>query len=273
MANLYIIISDLAIQFIIINILVGGNAAETFNIQTYGAVGDGVNDDSEAFTNAWNAACNVSSATLLVPDGTSIHTDGIDINGQSTDFRIINCKIGTGDDCVSIGNGSSNIYIEDLTCGPGHGISVGSLGKGNTQAQVSNVHVNGATLTATTNGLRIKTWQGGSGSANGIIFEKVTMDNVANPIIIDQYYCDSPTPCSNQSSAVKISNVTYNGISGTSSTPVAVRFACSTTVGCTDITLSDISLRLKSGGPAQSYCLNAQGQTSEPVDPPSCLSS
>lgn len=37
--------------------------------------------------------------------------------------------------------------------------SIGSLGKGNSEAEVSNVVVNRATLTGTTNGVRIKTWQ------------------------------------------------------------------------------------------------------------------
>jgi len=37
--------------------------------------------------------------------------------------------------------------------------SIGSLGGGNTEAEVSNVEVNRATLIGTTNGVRIKTWQ------------------------------------------------------------------------------------------------------------------
>lgn len=37
--------------------------------------------------------------------------------------------------------------------------SIGSLGKDNSEAQVSNVEVNRATLTGSTNGVRIKTWQ------------------------------------------------------------------------------------------------------------------
>ncbi|GLJ10107.1 hypothetical protein SUGI_0122270 [Cryptomeria japonica] len=115
-----------------------------------------VNSPSFHLTFTSSKSIQILSVKINAP-GTSIHTDRIDINGHSTDFRIISCNIGTGDDCVSIGSGSSNIYIEDLKCGPGHGISVGSLGKRNTQAQVSNVHVNGATLTAITSGLRIKT--------------------------------------------------------------------------------------------------------------------
>ena len=40
--------------------------------------------------------------------------------------------------------------------------------------------------------------QGGNGYVRGVRFENVRMDNVDNPIIIDQFYCDSPKSCQNQ---------------------------------------------------------------------------
>ena len=40
--------------------------------------------------------------------------------------------------------------------------------------------------------------QGGSGSANNIKFQNIEMKNVANPIIIDQNYCDQLKPCKEQ---------------------------------------------------------------------------
>ena len=41
-------------------------------------------------------------------------------------------------------------------------------------------------------------YQGGRGFASQITFQNVLMENVSHPIIIDQYYCDSLTPCLNQ---------------------------------------------------------------------------
>ncbi|GLJ10446.1 hypothetical protein SUGI_0128290 [Cryptomeria japonica] len=136
----------------------------------------------------------------------------------------------SGDDCVAIGDGSSNIEISDITCGPGHGISIGSLGRGNTKADVHSIHVDGAELTSTTKGLRIKTWP--------------------QPIIINQFYCDTGdtgSACKDQGSAVKISSVKYNNIKGTSATEDGITFSCSLSGSCTDITLDNIDLVLDSG--------------------------
>lgn len=40
--------------------------------------------------------------------------------------------------------------------------------------------------------------QGGSGYVKSVRFENVKMNDVENPIIIDQFYCDSMTRCKNQ---------------------------------------------------------------------------
>lgn len=65
----------------------------------------------------------------------------------------------TGDDCVSIQTGCSNIDVHNVNCGPGHGISIGSLGKDNTKACVSKITVRDVTMHDTMTGVRIKTWQ------------------------------------------------------------------------------------------------------------------
>lgn len=77
-------------------------------------------------------------------------------------------------------------------------VSIGSLGAGNSKAYVSGVTINGAKLSGTKNGVRVKTWQGGSGNASNIKFQNIEMDNVANPIVIDQNYCDQDKPCKQQ---------------------------------------------------------------------------
>ena len=51
----------------------------------------------------------------------SPNTDGIHVQSSSDD-TILNARIGTGDDCVSVGPGTTNLWIENVACGPGHGI-------------------------------------------------------------------------------------------------------------------------------------------------------
>lgn len=43
------------------------DSAALFNVLSYGAVGDGVTDDTQAFKMAWDDACHTDSAILLVP--------------------------------------------------------------------------------------------------------------------------------------------------------------------------------------------------------------
>ncbi|KAL0005035.1 hypothetical protein SO802_012596 [Lithocarpus litseifolius] len=196
--------------------------------------------------------------TITAP-ADSPNTDGIHV-GRSSQITITNADIGTSDDCISIGDGTQDITINQVTCGPGHGINIGSLGKYQNEELVSGIIVTGATLSNTDKGVRIKTWLASpSGVASNIHFEDVVMNNVANPIIIDQSYCPN-NQCSNQSpSKVKISNVSFKKIRDTSSTKEAVNLICSKSVPCQQVLLSDIDLTYKGGGgSATSACANVQ---------------
>ncbi|KAG2318346.1 hypothetical protein Bca52824_011559 [Brassica carinata] len=185
---------------------------------------------------------NVKALNLMVTSpGNSPNTDGIHVTG-TRNILIQDSIIRTGDDCISIVSGSENVRATGITCGPGHGISIGSLGAHNSEAYVSNVVVSKATLIGTTNGVRIKTWQGGHGMAKNIIFQDILMKNVTNPIIINQDYCDRAESCPEQKSAVQVSNVLYKNIHGTSSRPEAVKFACSKSMPCQGITMQNVEL-------------------------------
>nr|XP_018677593.1 PREDICTED: exopolygalacturonase-like [Musa acuminata subsp. malaccensis] len=95
----------------------------------------------------------------------SPNTDGIHI-ADSTNIEVANSIIGTGDDCISIGPGCTNLTIFKVLCGPGHGISVGSLGKNAGEKDVIGLKVSNYNLTGTTNGLRIKTLQAAYSSSH-----------------------------------------------------------------------------------------------------------
>nr|POF11814.1 polygalacturonase [Quercus suber] len=181
----------------------------------------------------------------------SANTDGIHI-GRSSQITITNANIGTGDDCISVGDGAQDITVNQVTCGPGHGISIGSLGRYQNEEPVSRIRVTSATLSNTDNGVRIKTWPAStSGVAFDIHFEDVVMNN-------------SP-------SKVKISNVSFKKIRGTSSTKEVVNLICSKSVPCQQVVISDIDLAYKGdGGSTTSTCANVQPAVSGKQNPPAC---
>ncbi|XP_047086285.1 LOW QUALITY PROTEIN: polygalacturonase-like [Lolium rigidum] len=206
----------------------------------------------------------------ITAPSTSPNTDGIHIT-RSKDVQVRGCIIKTGDDCMSIEDGTQNLHVTKVVCGPGHGISIGSLGDDNSRAEVSGITIDSVQLYGTTNGARIKTWQGGSGFAKNIIFQNIIMDNVQNPIIIDQNYCDSAKPCKDQESAVEISNIVFENIRGTTTSEDAIKLSCNKNAPCSGITLENIELKLESGnGDTESTCQNAKWTESGNVVPSPC---
>ena len=111
----------------------------------------------------------------------------------------------------------------------------------------------------------------GSRNVDNIVFQNIKMENVKNPIIIDQNYCDQETPWKEQvnpnhqfklnhkpsfvclqhnyspsyglqNSAVQIRNIVYRNITGMSATKMTTIFKCSKTLPCQGIMLKDINL-------------------------------
>ncbi|KAL2243454.1 UNVERIFIED_CONTAM: putative polygalacturonase [Sesamum indicum] len=220
-----------------------------------------------AFTHCNRVAA--SHVTVIAP-ADSPNMDGIHISA-STRVELKDIIITTGDDCISVVSNSSRISVKNVVCGPGNGISIGSLGKYNSSASVQDVIVSGAALFDSENGVRIKTWQGGSGFARNITFENIWMRNVSNPIVIDQYYCASPETCGNQTAAVSIDRIYFRNIKGTSATEKAIRFACSDSYPCKRLYLENIQLTTSSGIAAKSFCWKAYGTSTGLVYPPSCI--
>ncbi|XP_056174626.1 probable polygalacturonase At3g15720 [Syzygium oleosum] len=219
----------------------------------------------------------ISSLRITAP-GTSPNTDGIDIAGTNH-LNIHDLNIQTGDDCIAIIGNSSYITITGVSCGPGHGISVGSLGTHGTRDTVEEVHVRNCTFTGSTNGARIKTWQVGSGYAKSIIFDQITLNAVKNPIIINQFYTNAVAEENavisrrnyEHASGVVVSNVTYSGFQGTSATDQAITLSCSS-AGCSDIILDNIKITSSTPGrTVTASCMNAHGSATLTTPPVPCL--
>ncbi|XP_044510145.1 polygalacturonase-like [Mangifera indica] len=171
---------------------------------------------------------NLKSIEISAP-GDNPNTDGIHI-GSSTEIKIYDSLIGTGDDCVLLSPESENILVSNVLCGPGHG---------------------------TDNGVRIKTWPDSyEGVLSNFTFEDIVMNNVQNPIVIGQEYY----PYNACNKKVKTSNVKYNNILRTSSAKVAVNLLCSRLNPCKNVEIGDINLVFNGteAGPTTSSCLNVE---------------
>ncbi|XP_061350203.1 exopolygalacturonase clone GBGE184-like [Gastrolobium bilobum] len=217
---------------------------------------------------------NISFSNLhITAPGNSPNTDGMHIS-LSDGINVSNSIIGTGDDCISVGHSTSNIAITNITCGPGHGISVGSLGKRPEEKSVNGVTVTKCTFINTTNGARIKTWLGTTpAEAKNIIYEDLTMTNVQNPIVIDQSY-GSKKKRQASTSVWKISDVHFRKIKGTTVSNIAVSLQCSTRNPCEGVEIADVDLAY-AGNPRNmtflSSCLNAKAIFGGILNPPACV--
>ncbi|KAL5540099.1 hypothetical protein UlMin_043170 [Ulmus minor] len=208
----------------------------------------------------------VDNITISSPEN-SPNTDGIHLQ-NSQDVEIHHSNIGSGDDCVSIQTGCSNVHVHHINCGPGHGISLGGLGKDKTVACVSNIIIENISIQNTLYGARIKTWQGGIGSVKNVSFSDIQVSDVKVPIMIDQYYCDKNSFCKNQSGSIAISGIKFDKIIGTYLVQ-PVHLACSREIPCTDVDLVNIQLNPSPGfrGFKQSLCWNSYGKSEGPLVP------
>ncbi|KAK3221002.1 hypothetical protein Dsin_014972 [Dipteronia sinensis] len=162
-----------------------------FHSITNGLVKDIASKDSKQFHVSLLSCQNLEFQhfTISAP-AESINTDGIHIS-RSSNISVTNSNIGTGDGCISIGPGTQQITITGVTCGPGHGISIEVL----VSCRMKSLWLESEsgvirTFSNTDKGVRIKTWPASfEGSVTDVIYEGIVMNNVTNPIIIDQVYC------------------------------------------------------------------------------------
>uniref|UniRef100_A0A803LJE0 Polygalacturonase n=1 Tax=Chenopodium quinoa TaxID=63459 RepID=A0A803LJE0_CHEQI len=239
-------------------------------VQNFTIQGSGIVDGqgSEWWMSSQSTTNKVHNVTISSPED-SPNTDGIHLQ-NCRDVEIHHSSIGCGDDCVSIQTGCSNVHLHHITCGPGHGISLGGLGKDRSIACVSDIVVEDIIMRNTLFGVRIKTWPGGIGSVKNVSFSGIQVSDVKVPLIIDQFYCENNVHCKNQTGAVAISGIQYSKIVGTYSAQ-PIHFACSNDIPCSDVDLIDIQLTPspRNRGLLQALCLNSYGKTAAPLIPQS----
>lgn len=213
----------------------------------------------------------------------SVDTKGIHLV-DSYNVHVMDNLISTGDDCVSIVGNCTDVRLRAISCGPGHGISIGTLGVNSSVDYVEKIKVDTLFISNAENGVRVRTTEnggGGGGFARKVKFESIVMRNVTNPIIVDQgISSDDPPPSSPEAvalaatatAAVQVEKINYIDITGTSASERAVTFSCSDARPCRRLSLVNVNLTRVDGSKALSYCRQAFGRSVGTVVPESCLS-
>ncbi|KAL0408601.1 UNVERIFIED_CONTAM: Polygalacturonase [Sesamum radiatum] len=266
------------------------------SVLDFGAKGDGNTDDTKAFQAAWAAACKVEASVINVPAKHVFLVGPISFSGPYCQHDIVFQLDGkivapTG----SSHWGSGLLQWLEFTKLVGLTIKGSGTIDGNGAVWWQSAPYDDdplddqAKLIFPSNGTfgqkppipvrsslggkmpSIKP-TGGSGSVQGVQFSNIQVSEVQLPIVIDQYYCDK-TKCKNQTSAVALAGINYENIRGTY-TIKPVHFACSDSLPCTDVTLTNIQLK-----PQQEqyhmydpFCWQTFGKLYSPMIPPvGCL--
>ncbi|KAI0800508.1 pectin lyase fold/virulence factor [Fomes fomentarius] len=156
------------------------------------------------------------------------NTDGFSAGG--TDLLFENNHIQNGDDCLTVGSGAKNIHFRNSYCEGGHGLSIGSLGKGGAVADVQNVLIENVIMKNSLYGARFKSWTGGNGLARNITWKNIAFSDVPFPIYVTQNYWDQgigPRPNSTGTNNTRIEDFRFENFAGTIlDTPGYVEGSC-----------------------------------------------
>jgi galacturan 1,4-alpha-galacturonidase len=185
-----------------------------------------------------------------------VNTDGGNTwNSRRVTFE--NWFVRNGDDCIAVKGNSSDIYVRNVTCVSGNGMTIGSVGEYPKYPDyVENVLFEDITIRDTMQAAYIKTWQGqpadhsgngaggggGAGIVRNVTFRNFDVDNSALPIQISQcIYTEDGENC--DSSRMQISEITWENFKGTSRYNIASSIHCAAGHPCPDIYFKNVDIK------------------------------
>ena len=143
----------------------------------------------------------IDGVSISAPATNAHNTDGI--NPESCrNVQILNCRIDTGDDCVTLKSGinelgrrmgrpDENITIANCVMHHGHGgVTIGSEMSGG----VRNVVVTNCVFVGTDIGIRLKSQRGRGGVVEGVSVSNLVMQDVPLPFLLTTFYAGGDRP-------------------------------------------------------------------------------
>uniref|UniRef100_A0A7N0SZ59 Polygalacturonase n=1 Tax=Kalanchoe fedtschenkoi TaxID=63787 RepID=A0A7N0SZ59_KALFE len=199
----------------------------------------------------------ITGVKILTNGGLGLNTDGVHIS-RSSFVNVVKNYIESGEDCVSVGYGSSNVNIDGVTCKGGDGINIGvSAGRRlDMEKDIVGVIVKGSQLIDTKHGFKIKTGKTVTPmQISDVNIDGVQMTNVGDPIIIDQMF-------GGVLSSVRVNKVTFANIKGTTPSKTVANLFCSKLAPC-GVTMKNVNLTCPATKKpvSSSVCSNVLGAT------------
>ncbi|KAJ5198032.1 exo-polygalacturonase [Penicillium cinerascens] len=185
------------------------------------------------------------------------NTDGYD-SWNSDILLVENATITNGDDCIAAKGNTTNLFVKNVTCHHSVGMAIGSVGQYPNMPDYNiNITFEDVKCLNCMDGAYIKTWQGvwlngtsngdGGGGGHGLIknitFRNFELENAGLPIQISQcIYPEADSKYCN-TSKMRIEDVTWTNITGTSRYNIAASIYCSEAHPCPNITFENVNLR------------------------------
>jgi len=139
-----------------------------------------------------------------------------DVGSPGPNFTFYNNHVFNGDDCVAVNNGASNVYITDMICEGGHGISLSGTDN------IHNVTFNNITSRNSLYATRFKSSLNSVGNISDVHWQNIYVLNATFPIFATSVYYDQnthrgmvPGVYPANSTATVIKNFTWTNVSGT----------------------------------------------------------
>ncbi|KAH6840894.1 glycoside hydrolase family 28 protein [Chaetomium sp. MPI-CAGE-AT-0009] len=199
---------------------------------------------------------NLDMETFSTNGQSSQNTDGTN-TWNSKDVTIANWRVKCGDDCIGVKGNSTNVHVRNVTCEESGVMTIGSIGSNAAQPDyVENIVFEDIKAVHSSNAAWIKTYPG-NGYVRNVTFRNIEFEDVNQPIYVTSCIysyrnCDT--------SRLKISDVRWQNITGTSRYNVAVGIHCSAATPCDGFHFENINIKPKNGGTAKILCSNIRNQ-------------
>ncbi|XP_075486348.1 polygalacturonase-like [Primulina tabacum] len=237
-----------------------GQGSSTYNVVDFGAIPGGTTDSTRPFRMAWALACgDKSMSTMYVPQGLYL-IKAVEFRGpcKNTTMVRIDGPLVAPNDYQDLGNSSSWILFVKVDRLSILGRVLDAKGDGFWAGRISGQNCTVGARTVTLNWVNDAQVQGLTSIDSQLTHVVI---NSCNDVSVSDLSITAPVMELCQSSGIKIEQVTYENIQGTSATQVAMIFDCSPTNPCTTIRLQDIKLTYLNTTKAQSSCNNIGGST------------